>query len=465
MRNAAALKSQTLDVFHHEPNFSIADSLHHATLPQQNDLLRWMDESGLALYFLDRANQHSVVDRLPEKFREALNRRQASNLARTADMLEEFRRIFASLSAATVNASAATPFCALKGFSLTPDFCAAPHLRHQTDFDFLIAPTHLAAAASAFESLGYAQTEHRPTGQITFATALRHIPSAADDIYAPPRHREVDLLPSLCLDFHGASVDAPSDHLARSRRAALDDFSFPVLALDDAFSLQVLHTFSHLLGSWVRISWLVEIAHSLEAHRDNASLWHSVIKRNTNCGTATTSNGNNREAFGLILSLTNHLFATPIPKPLYDWCAHPQTLPAPIAAWVAQFGRRFALAGLNGTKLTLFVHRQFISDRRTWRAYLLARLFPVGRNSSIGSVSIASRGARMKAQVSQWLHSMRRVLFHARELVSLPMEIIRWKRALRAVRGQHVLVPQRSDAERTSTPSGAALAGLARLPE
>jgi len=31
-------------------------------------------------------------------------------------------------------------FVALKGFTLTPAFCPAPHLRHQTDFDFLVAP-------------------------------------------------------------------------------------------------------------------------------------------------------------------------------------------------------------------------------------------------------------------------------------------------------------------------------------
>jgi hypothetical protein len=461
MRNADILKLQTLNAFHYEPDFSVADSLHHATLSQQNDLLRWMDKSGLALYFLDRANQQNAADRLPEKFREALNRRQASNRVRTTDMLEEFRRIVAALSATTAVAGGPIPFCAIKGFSLTPDFCAAAHLRHQTDFDFLVSPAHFAAAAGALESLGYSKTELRPTGQITLATPLRHIPSVADDIYAPPRHREVDLLPSLHLDFHGASVYAPSDHLTR---ATLGDFFFPVLAPDDAFSLQVLHTFSHLLGSWIRLSWLVEIARFLETHRDNVSLWHSVIQRNTSSGTATTSHEDNHQAFGLILSLTNRLFATPIPQPLSAWCA-PQTLPAPITAWVTQFGRRFALAGLDGTKLTLFVHRQFIPDRRTWRTYLFARLFPFGRNSSIGSVSIASPGARMRTRVSQWLHSMRRVLFHARELVSLPVEIIRWKRALRAVREQHVLVPQQSDPERTSTPSGAALAGLARLPE
>ena len=389
MRDSAKLKSQAIAAFRHTPDFSITESLHSATPRQQNNLLRWLDQSGLALYLLHRLSQHNTADRLPRQFREALDHRQASNRARTADMLEEFRRIVTSFSATATKTSVPVPFCALKGFSLSPDFCPAPHLRHQTDFDFLVGPEFLSQAVRALESLGYAQTEVRSTGQLTFATPLRHIPSADDDIYAIPRHREVDLLPSLSLDFHGASLNAPSDQLARAHRTTLGDFSFPALAADDAFSLQILHTFSHLLGSWIRLSWLVEIAAFLETHRDNASLWHSVIQRNTNndASIATTRNqDSNRQAFGLILSLTHHLFATPIPQPLSDWCVQPQTLPAPIAAWVAQFGQRFALAPLNGSKLTLFVHRQFIPDRRAWRSYLLARLFPVGRRSSIGSV-------------------------------------------------------------------------------
>jgi hypothetical protein len=464
MSNAAKLKSEVIAAFSHAPDFSIADSLHRATQSQQDTLLRWLDQSGLALYFLHRLNRHDATDRLPAQFREALDHRQASNRARTADMLEQFHRIITSLTEA--DADAPIPFCALKGFSLTPDFCPAAHLRHQTDFDFLVAPRSLPKAARALKSLGYAQTERRATGQLTFATPLRHIPSADDDIYAPPRHREVDLLRTLRLDFHGASLHTPSDQLARAHRAALNDFSFPVLAPDDAFSVQVLHTFSHLLGSWIRLSWLIEIAHFLETHRDNAPLWHSVIQRNTKTDTTDVRRDeSNRHAFALILSLTNHLFATLIPRPLSDWCAAPQTLPAPISAWVTTFGLRFVQADLHGSKLTLFVHSHFIPNRRAWRAYLLARLFPLGRgcSTSIGSVSIAAPGARIKAQVSQWLHSMRRVLFHARQLVSLPMDFIRWKRALYAVRKRRVLVPPQSDPERTCTPSGSALAGLARL--
>jgi hypothetical protein len=462
MRSSAALKAQTIAAFRHAPDFSVVDSLNRAAPSEQTSHLRWLDQSGLALYLLHRLAQHHVAHRLPASFRESLDQRQASNQARTADLFGEFRRIVSRFASHKPGIN----FCALKGFSLVPDSCPAPHLRHQTDFDFLVAPDFLAPASRILESLGYAQTEMRSTGQVTFATPLRHIPTAHDDIYALPLHREVDLLPSLEFDFHGASLSTPSTPLASARMQSLEDFSFPVLAPEDAFSLQVLHTFSHFLGSWLRLSWLVEISHILEAHRDNAALWRAVILRNSHETCASASgNDNPRQAFGLILSLTHHLFATLIPEPLARWCAAPRSLRAPIAAWVSQFGDRFAQADLNGSKLTIFIHSHFIHDRQAWRRYLLSRLFPIGRNSSIGRVSIASRSAKIKAQVSQWLHSMRRGLFHTRELVSLPVEFIRWKRALLTQRKQRALVPPQLDPQRTDTPSTAALAGLARLPD
>jgi Uncharacterised nucleotidyltransferase len=470
----SALQSLVLATLQPAPDFSHLDLLrqHRYSRPaQQRKLLRWLDQSGLALYFLHRLQQHSAADHLPPSLREALEQRAASNRTRTTAMLDEFRRLTACFAANDVQ------FCVLKGFALTPEFCPAPHLRHQTDFDFLVAPGDLAHAARALESLGpvgqrYAQTEIRPTGQLTFATPLLHVPTAADDIYALPRHCELDLLPSLQLDSHGALLHALHDPLARIHHKTLGTLSFPALADDDAFSLQVLHTFSHLLGSWVRVSWLFEVANFLDQHRDNAPLWNSVIQRQTENQPAlpgfvppnpATQPFANREAFGLILALTQSLFTARIPQPLADWCLTP--LPAPIAAWVAQFGRRFAYAELDGTKLTLFIHGRFFQDGRAWPSYVRSRLFPFGRRSLIGSVSTTAPGARIRATVFQWLHSMRRALFHLRELLSWPVEAVRWKRALLATHRQRALMPPRSNSARNATPSGSVLNGWARFPD
>ena len=444
------LKAIAIAALRPNPDFSELPLMKHCSGADLRRLLRWLDQSGLALYLLNQLQQHQALDAVPPDFRQALEHRLIANRERTLDMLGEFRRLVDSFNHRGVR------FCALKGFTLTPDFCPAPHLRHQTDFDFLVAAEWMQNAKQALQSCGYTQEEIRSTGEVTFATPLRHIPSAHDDIYARPRHREVDLLLSLRHQEHGVSIDAPSNCLQRVENMTVHQVSFPALAADDRFTLQVTHAMKHLLGSWVRLSWLVEIGNFIDFHCDNADLWRSVI---TGAGDAPTV----RNAFGLILSLTQMLFPRPIPRGLHAWCL--ETLPSRIAAWVSEFGARWAVSGLDGAKLTLFVHREFFDDPSSWNSYLASRIFPFGRRSSIGRVSTAVPGARIKARASQWLHSMRRAMFHTRELASLPLEAIRWKRAVRSVERQRALVSTRSDDNdrHSGATSGTALAGVARF--
>jgi len=458
----AQLKSIVLSALRREPDFSTLPLLRAMNQSLLKNLLRWLDQSGLALYFLERLQQHNAVDGLPTSLRIALESRLAANRQRTADMLDELRRITGTFTNFGVQ------FCALKGLSLVPDFCSAQHLRHQTDFDFLVSPEFLCQASRALESHGYVQQEVRASGEICFATPQAHIPSAQDDIYARQRHREVDLLPSLRLDFHGVAIYTPSDLFAHAQNKIVDNLSFPTLATYDIFSLQVLHAFSHILGSWVRLSWLLEIAQFLDLYHDDDALWHSVIERQK---TASADN-HNRNAFGLVLSLTRQTFPShrQLPLPLREWCIEP--VPLPIQAWVDHFGARFARAGLHGSKLTLFVHREFLDTsnaqgRRAWRRYAFGRILPLRGRSSIGNVSIAAPGAKIRSTVFQWLHSMRRALFHLRELVSLPVESIRLKRALRAFQRRRARTSRQSDNLHANSGSASsnALANLARLPD
>ncbi len=444
------LKAICIAALRPHPDFSKLPLTKRCSGTELRKLLRWLDQSGLALYLLHQLQQHEALDAVPADFRQALEHRLIANRERTLDMQGEFRRLVASFNDHGVH------FCALKGFTLTPDFCPAPHLRHQTDFDFLIAAEWMENAKQALKSCGYAPQEIRDTGEVTFATPLRHIPSAQDDIYARPRHREVDLVLSLRQQEHGVSIDAPPGCLQRAQSMNLHQISFPALSLDDRFTLQVMHAFRHLLGSWVRLSWLVEIGHFLDLHYDDAELWRSVTAR-------AGHNPNFRNAFGLIISLTQTLFPRPIPRGLDVWCLQP--LPSRIATWVSEFGPGWATSDLDGDKLTLFVHRDFFDDPSSWHSYLATRIFPFGRRSSIGRVSTPAPGARIKARASQWLHSMRRVMFHARELAALPVEAIRWRRAVRSVERQRGLVSTRSDDNNrhTDATSGNTLASVARF--
>jgi hypothetical protein len=266
---------------------------------------------------------------------------------------------------------------------------------------------------------------------VTFSTPLRHIPSPNDDIYQLPRHREVDLLTTLRRSAHGVSIDTPIGCFDRVESKTLHGLSFPTLPMEEMLCLQVMHAFNHLLGSWVRVSWLFEIGHFLDRHYADVDLWRAVVKR-------IGPDAKVRNAFGLVISLTTKLFPRRIPQLLEDCCL--RSLSSRIEAWVTQFGLKTAISDLDGAKWTLFVHQEFVDHRDSWNSYVRERIFPVGRRSSIGTLKTADIGTRIRLKVSQWRHTLRRSMFHGRTLFSLPIEALRWKCALRSLERQRVLV-------------------------
>jgi Uncharacterised nucleotidyltransferase len=405
------------------PDFSGLSTLHESSSSQLRNLLRWLDQSGLALYLLTQLQDHGVLEAVPDEFRVALQHRLKANRERTRAMNGEFERLVQSFRQNGVQ------FCALKGLTLTPEFCPSAELRHQTDFDFLVAPGWLENAKQAVRSCGYEQ-QATEAHEVTFATPLLHVPSPHDDIYAIARHREVDLITTLHQTTHGVSIDAPTGVFDRVENKTLQGLSFPALRAEDMFCLQVMHAFRHLLGSWIRVSWLFEIGYFMDRHYGDANLWRTVSER-------MGLHAKARNAFGLVVSLTKTLFPRRIPQALDNWCL--RSLPARIEAWVAQFGLKTAISDLNGAKWTLFVHREFVDDPDSWNSYVRQRIFPVGRGSSIGTVQTTDVGTRMRARLSQLRHTMHRSIFHAGTLFSLPLEAIRWKYAQRSLERQRVL--------------------------
>jgi Uncharacterised nucleotidyltransferase len=418
------LRALLLSALRPVPNFSRLGILRHSSASQLRRLLRWLDQSGLALYLLSQLRDYGALGHLPEEFREALECRLKANRRRTLAMTREFVRLVQSLHQDDVQ------FCALKGFTLTPDFCQSADLRHQTDFDFLIAQSSLEKAKRTMQSCGYEQQETREAGEVTFATPLRHIPSPNDNVYEIPRHREVDLLTTLRHTAHRVSIETPIGCFDRVESKTLHGLSFPTLPMEEMFCLQVMHAFNHLLGSWVRVSWLFEIGYFFDRHYGDVDLWRAVVER-------IGPDAKVRNAFGLVISLTTTLFPRRIPQLLEDCCL--RSLSPRIEAWVTQFGLKTAISDLDGAKWTLFVHQEFVDHRDSWNSYVKERIFPVGRRSSIGTVKTGDIGTRIRLKVSQWRHTMRRSMFHARALFSLPIEALRWKYALRSLERQRVI--------------------------
>ena len=402
-------------------------ALRSSSRRQTKRLLTWLDQSGLALHFLARVQERELTDLLAPEFRATLETRLKSNKARCADMFNEFRRVIEAFERENVR------FCAMKGFSLIPDFCPSAGLRHQTDFDFLVAPESIEPATRALAALGYISNGTDDTGDVTFATPLKHIPSAADDIYGIQKHREIDLATSVRMAIHGVSLEVPSDFLERMERRDVDSLKFPALSTADTFFVQVLHAFRHLLGSWIRASWLLEISYFIERHFGNEDLWEEIVRR-------AGSSYKTRNAFGLVLLLAKKAYGQQSPAILENWCL--RTLPASVETWVNTFGLDALLADLDGSKTTVFLHPEFMDDPGTWRSYVIRRLFPFEGRAPIGNVETASTRARMMARVSQWAHSARRVAFHARELFVFPVHTVRWKLALRSIDRQRLPMPQ-----------------------
>lgn len=414
-----SLKMLAISALRAKPDFAGLPELGTCSKRKLDLYLRWLDQSGLALYFLARLRECGQVRQLPPSFREALERRLRSNRTRMDGMFAEFTKVHSALEVRGI------PHVFLKGFTLVPEFCADAYLRHQADLDILVHPDSLAEATQALVACGYLRQSSEASVEIRFATPLQYVPSAADDLYRVSPHREVELHTSIWEETGHVSLAVPADCMERARRRAFRGIEFLSLSPDDMFLTQVLHAFSHLLGSWIRVSWLWEIHSFLQAHAGAAELWQQIRSRAGNDATL-------QKALGVVLLLTNELFQSPVPTILNDLCI--RSLPNRLDTWARQFGTRWALAGIGGSKLTLFIHEDFIYDADRWNGYLWRRLVPLRGRPSLGPIEASDVETAVAGRVAQLLFAGRRLAFHTGAVLTLARETFRWRHALQASR-------------------------------
>jgi hypothetical protein len=268
---------------------------------------------------------------------------------------------------------------------------------------------------------GYSIEHSRPTGEISFSAPLERIPSARDDLYRSDYHREAEIHTSLFEEVSQVSVSVDQDWLTRVRARTTEGLRFVSLSEADMCMLQILHAFRHFLSYWVRLSWLWEISYFLTSRPNDAPLWLEMRA-------LAEDDPVLRSAAGLILSLTSRLFGSPIPKALGNWCV--DTLPERIKCWIATFGVPWALSEFPGSKVTLFIHNEFVRDPEAWRPYLWQRVFPSRQGQKLCDMDSDNPAMRAHFNVGRALHTARRIAFHARNLVSLSIEGMRWRHAL-----------------------------------
>ena len=412
-------KQAVLAAHSSEPDFSKLVTLPALDTQAGGNFLRRLDRSGLALTFWRQLQHHNATLHISVEWRDALAQRLARNVARTRDMLEEVQRLNATFCSFGVIAAT------LKGFTLSPDFCEEPSLRHQVDFDYLVDPTSVSPAAEALRSCGYSAPQVNKVGETCFLTPLRHIPSSNDDLYAPQRHRQVDLHTSIWEPCPWLSVEVPQDCLRQARPQTIYGVEHLSLCLEDKFLLQVLHAFRHSFRAWIRVSWLLEIARCMENHRENAVLWNRVIDR-------AGSDPLTKRVFAFVLGLVARLFHNPIPSPLHSWMDEAMTLS--LRTWLDHFAIDWASSDWPGSLNNIFLAAEFIPDGRLRKQYWRNRLFPPKERASLGSIAAASPTKVFQLQVARLSYIAHRAALHLKELVDLPRQQFRWKRVLESSR-------------------------------
>jgi len=410
-----APKLAILAALRHEPDFSYLRELPSAESKHGRRLLLWLDKSGLALSFLPALQRFDVMPRISMEWKFALWERRSRNLERTKDMLGEFQRLNAAFRERGIAVAA------LKGFTLVPDFCEDASLRHQADFDFLVSQADLAKAAAVLRSLGYFAPQLNKFGETSFSTPLRRIPSVHDDLYNLPQHRQADLHTSLWEESDWLTLSIPTDCLQRVQTQFLYDVEFFSLSLEDKFLLQVLHAFRHASRSWLRVSWLLEIARFLQKHKESARLWSLLIER-------AGDSGLTRRVFALVLGLVHRLFHSPVPQPLRTWVAGATS--ASLEAWLEHFALEWSLSDWPGSLNNLFLADEFIPDPARRRQYLWSRFLPRMSQMSVASVSIREPMAYFKLQLRRAQYVAQRALLHGKDVCGFPLQQYRWKRTL-----------------------------------
>lgn len=375
--------------------------------------LTWMDDTGLALYFLHAIEQ--TTDAVPEFVIQRLRNKRHANEERTSYMQRQFEFINRGFENIGIR------YSAVKGLTLEPTFCPDVSLRHQSDFDYLTDLEGLYRGSLLLQEMGYVLHKESDHERI-FVHPDNQGPKRGDAQYAASAAHSVELHLTIGHFPHLAWKEPVFLENAVTRR--FHGSTFQGLSDADSFILQALHSFHHLLGGWLKLSWLYEIAHFLDTRAPDTDLCQTISKK-------LSADPLLREAVAVIVSLASQLFQVQPPASIENWIT--EIRPA-VRIWIEKYARVWTF-GPNRidefewfptSKLVLFLHQQYVPDRRDWRGIALARLLALNGLKRISRSAISKRPSKEKSGTRLSAREFRRIAFHLGSDLRYMWEVPRW---------------------------------------
>jgi hypothetical protein len=279
---------------------------------------RWLDVSGLTLYFAHQVNELDLQGSLPVAVNQRLQQSLSDNRVRMKSLLQESAALQAEFQRAKIS------YAVLNGFSLCPLSVPMPELRHEFDLDFLVDESSASKAREILEQADYSL--YRNSVKI-YKNGSGHTVKLHVDTVLPGRESVLD----------------------RREYREIEGVTMPVLAPADLFIRQGMHVFEEVCSPFLRASHLLEFYRSVCAHRDDSGFWAEVRSRAEEDPTCVFG-------LGVVLQLIESVMEGEVPSKLAMWTM--LCLPAAAQLWIALYGKSCVYGLPPGSKLYLLLQRE-----------------------------------------------------------------------------------------------------------